>query len=424
MKRHVSRSVLRRLQDEPDAVAAHERSHAGSCAVCQQRSAALAANATSAAAALAVSGPPETDRRGAAVDALQMLRRLRAGELAMVPPKPGGMDRLRIRLELGRRRVFRAGAVSAVVLVSMGTLVATGAAGNLVEIFQPDSFVAVPINISTFTTVPDLTGYGTTQLVKEPSVTNTATLAQAATFTGLHLLTPGTLPSSVKGKASYLAMTQGAGSFTFNAATAAGTVNKLGKPLPPLPKGLDGSSLTLQGGPAVVEVVGPDSLRATLGHLGGGVSESESATGTVTKSSTPPSPLTPAAAADKAKGAGMLGSPGSLPSLVIVQMKAPVLYSDGPTVSQYENALLSMPGVPPAVADQIRSLGNLSSTLPVPIPSSLASSTADINGSPGLVIGDTTGIASAVLWQSHGLLYGVVGQLTDRQVVAIARSMH
>jgi hypothetical protein len=116
---------------------------------------------------------------------------------------------------------------------------------------------------------------------------------------------------------------------------------------------------------------------------------------------------------------------GGIPQLVIVQMKAPVLYSDGPSVAQYEDVLLSMPGVPPSLASQIRALGDLSSTLPIPIPTSLASAhAADINGAPGLVIGDTTGIASGVVWQSKGLVYGVAGSLTDRQVVAIARSMH
>ena len=84
-----------------------------------------------------------------------------------------------------------------------------------------------------------------------------------------------------------------------------------------------------------------------------------------------------------------------------------------------------MPGMPASLADQIRSLGDLSSTMPIPIPTSLASShTADINGAPGLVIGDTTNIASGVIWQSHGLVYGVAGTLSDRQVVAVARSMH
>src|SRR5205823_13979784 len=143
--------------------------------------------------------------------------------------------------------------------------------------------------------------------------------------------------------------------------------------------------LTLSGGPVVVEAVGSQ------------------------RSLAPSSKSLPAADATSGEGHhGLLGGLDGIPQLVIVQMKAPVLYSDGPSVAQYEDALLSMPGVPPSLASQIRALGDLSSTLPIPIPTSLASAhSADISGSPGLVIGDTTGIASGVLWQSHGLVYGV-----------------
>lgn len=413
MKHHVSRSMLRRLQDEPDAAGERDRLHAAACATCQRRAGTLAANATTAAAALGAQSPEGVDP----VPALRMLRR---GETAFVASKPRAADRLRARLELGRRRAFRGGAVITVVALVLGTLVASGAASSLIKIFEPDNFVAFPINLSSFTSMPDLSGYGSVRVLKAPTVTTTASQASAASDTGLSLLMPGSLPSSVKGSVTYLAVTQGIGSFTFNESTAAGTVNKLGRALPPLPKGLNGSSLTLQAGPAVVETVGSASGSGLLAAVGTGGG--------------PGAPVGPPASSHPGDGHpgartggphGMLARLGGLPQLVIVQMKAPVLYSDGLSVTQYENALLSMPGVPPSVAAEIRSLGNLSSTLPIPIPTSLASSSAaDINGSPGLVIGDTTGIASAVIWQSHGLVYAVIGALTDHQVVAIARSMH
>jgi hypothetical protein len=414
VKHHVSRSVLRRLQDEPDAAPERDRRHAATCAACQRRAASLAANATRAAGVLAP-GPE-------GIDLPYALRQLRGAETAVVPPRPRSIDRLRVRLEVGRRRAFRAAAVTTVVALCLGTLVASGAASSLIKIFEPDTFVAFPINLSSFSSMPDLSGFGSTQVLKTPTVTTTASQAAAAGDTGLALLTPGSLPSSVKGSVTYLAITQGVGSFTFNQATAAGTVNKLGRALPPLPKGLDGSSLTLQAGPAVVETVGSESGSGLLGAVGAGGA-----------SGPPVGPPTSfrrdgghsGSAAGALRTHGMLAGLGGIPQLVIVQMKAPVLYSDGPSVTQYEDALLSMPGVPPSVAAEIRSLGNLSSTLPIPIPSSLASSSAaDINGSPGLVIGDTTGIASGVIWQSHGLVYAVIGALTDHQVVAIARSMH
>jgi len=394
VRRHPSRSILRRIQDEPEAVAEQDRAHAASCTRCRRHSEAMAATAATAAAVL-------SDGQ-VAVDPAPALRRLRSSETGVVPPKPGALDRLRSRLELGRRRALRTGAILGVVTVTLGTLVATGAAGSLVKIFEPESFVAVPIDINSLGSFPDLSGFGSTRLLQEPNVTTTASLADAQAASGLHLLAHGKLPSAVKGDPSYRVISEAKGSFTFSAATASGTAGKLGKPLPSLPKGLDGSTLTLDAGPAVVETVGSQH---GLGQSGGsGAASSGSEAG---------------------HGKGLLGSLGGIPQLVIIQMRAPALYSDGPSVAEYEKALLSMPGMPASLADQIRSLGDLSSTLPIPIPTSLASShAADINGAPGLVIGDTTNIASGVIWQSHGLVYGVAGTLSDKQVVAVARSMH
>jgi hypothetical protein len=423
MKRHPSPAVLRRMQDEPAAAGEQDRLHVESCPVCRQRQEVMAANASVAAAALATAVP-------GTVDPLPALRRLRSNETAFLPPRPGGVDRLRSRLALARRRTLRVGAVATVVVVTMGTLVATGAAGSLIKVFQPDSFVPVSINLTSFTTLPDLSGFGTTHIIQVPSVTMTATQAAAASASGLHLLTPGSFPSSIKGNATYLVATQGSGSFTFSASAASGTAGRLGRPLPTMPADLNGSSLTLTGGPVVAELVGSQNGTGILGSLLGGPAGSGTAGihGRISSSKAAPGSkhsLGTGSGTPGPSGHGLLGGLTSIPQLAIVQMKAPTLYSNGPSVTQYENALLSMPGVPASVAAQIRSLGNLSSTLPIPIPTSLAaSSTADINGAPGLVIGDTTGIASAVFWQSHGLLYAVVGSLTDHQVVAIARSMH
>lgn len=397
MSRHPSRSVLRRMIDEPAGAGDAERTHIASCAACTRRSAAMAAAADVAGRALgdASVGAVATE------DALPALRRLRAGEAHVVAPKPTVVDRFRSRLELAPRRALRIGAVLAVVAATMGTLVATGVANDVIQIFQPETIVALPVDITSLGSLPDLSGYGTVSILKTPDVSSPASLADAAADSGLHLLTPGKLPASVHaGDTSFHVIGAGSASFTFNANVASGTATKLGKPLPSLPARLDGAVLRLDGGPLVVEAIGSQSMPLLRG--------SDAA-----------SP-----GAEPAHGS-LFGDLGTLPQVLIVQMKAPTLFSSGPTVAEYEDALLSMPGMPASLAAQIRALGNPSSTLPIPIPTSLASShTADINGAPGLVVGDTTGIASAVIWQSHGLLFGVAGSLTDHQVVDIARSMH
>lgn len=414
MKRHPSRSVLRQILDEPGTVAESHRIHAASCATCRHRCDELAAAAAVATSALS----PESE----SVDPLPALRRLRSAEPGVVLPKPPALDRIRTRVQLVRRRTLRAFAVLTVIGATMGTLVATGVASDIIKIFQPETFVAVPIDITSLGNLPDLTGYGSVRVLQTPQATSPATLAAAATDSGLHLLTPGKFPSEIKGEPAFHVLSAGSASFTFSTTAASASADALGKQLPALPARLDGSSLTLNGGPVVIETVGSQSFPGGFGLP----SAPEAAS--VSENATPASPATPAGPAGPAgKGGahGLLGALGGIPQLVIVQMKAPVLYSDGPTVAQYEKALLSMPGVPPALASQILALGDLSSTLPIPIPTSLASAhSADINGAPGLVIGDTTGIASGVLWQRNGFVYGVAGSLTDRQVVAIARSMH
>ena len=417
MNRHPSRSVLRQILDEPGAVPEPDRIHAAACAACLRHSEAMAADAGVAAAALS-GAVPAVD---ADVDPAPALRRLRSVETGVVPPRPTFVDRLRTRMQLARRRSLRVGAILAVVVATMGTLVATGGASDIIKIFQPESFVAVPIDITSLGNLPDLSGYGSVQVLQLPRASAASSLADAGSSSGLHLLATGKLPAGIKGDPTFHVVSAGSASFTFSTAAASASAGKLGQALPALPANLDGSTLTLSGGPVVIETVGSQQ------SLGSFSAPSFGGSGTAPSRGALPPGSPPKATASMPNEAhhGLLGGLGGIPQLVIVQMKAPVLYSNGPTVAQYENALLSMPGVPPSLASQIKALGDLSSTLPIPIPTSLASAhAADINGAPGLVIGDTTGIASGVVWQSHGQVYGVAGSLTDRQVVAIARSMH
>ncbi|MGH2717578.1 MAG: hypothetical protein ACRDJU_03220 [Actinomycetota bacterium] len=426
LRRHPGRAVLRRVQDEPGAVPERDRTHIAACVVCQRRQEVDAAAAAVASSVLAEGARVQ-------VDPLPALRQLRATETSVVPPKPRALDQVRDRIERTRRRTLRVGAVSTVVVLAMGTLVATGVAGNLVNILQPESFAPVQVNLESFTTLPDLSGYGNVHVLETPRVTETGSQASAASFSGLDLLAPGKLPSSVKGPTTYLAATAGAASFTFNTDTASGTAGKLHKALPALPANLNGSTLTLQGGPAVVELTGSQSLGDLAGLVPGGLGslglQHSSAKGEKVKptlkspAGAPTGTATEGGSGNKLKD--LLGGVSSVPELAIVQMKAPALSSNGPSLADYENALLSMPGVPASLSAQIKALGNPSTTLPIPIPTSLASSSAvNINGAPGLLIGDSTGIASAVIWESHGSMYAVVGALSSSQVVAIARSLH
>jgi len=102
----------------------------------------------------------------------------------------------------------------------------------------------------------------------------------------------------------------------------------------------------------------------------------------------------------------------------------PTVQSSGVSVRQLEDYLLQQPGISPELAAQIRALGNPSQTLPIPIPVNMANShPARVQGMPGVVIGDSSGLGSAVVWVKDGVVYAVGGTLTEDQVLQVANSL-
>jgi hypothetical protein len=126
--------------------------------------------------------------------------------------------------------------------------------------------------------------------------------------------------------------------------------------------------------------------------------------------------------------ATLLRGVGSLPSgpaFILVATRTPTVTSTGVTARQLEDYLLSVPGIPSGVASELRAVGNPAVTIPVPIPIDLASGTSvSINGARGLLIGDSTGLGSAVVWQHDGVVDAIAGTLTANEVLGVARSTH
>lgn len=116
---------------------------------------------------------------------------------------------------------------------------------------------------------------------------------------------------------------------------------------------------------------------------------------------------------------------GELPDLVVGQMAAPKIMSTGVTVQELENYVLSLPDVPSTLATQLRSLGDPTTTLPLPIPVDMAQSQkVSVQGVEGVAIGDQTGAGSVVIWEKNGMIYGVGGPLKESDVLATANSLH
>lgn len=370
--RHVSDGWLRRMIDDPLILGAADRRHFEGCADCQARLAAMAAD-SQAVAGLLSTPLPAVDPAAAAV-AIGERGALRTA------PLPPIVRNVAARVEINpapAARTLAAVAIAAVLVVGM---VVSGAAANLLTIFEPKQVTAVPVapsELQSLQGLPDLSAYGTVKVTTQPVLQSVADVQAAASQTHLQVLQPSHVPASVTGPSAFAVISQGSGSFTFSAAKAQAAAQRDGKALPPMPANIDGSTLYLTIGPAVVESF------------------------------------------------GVSGQGGQLPSLVVVQARVPKVQSTGVSVAELRNYLLAQPGISPTLAAQIRAIGDPSQTLPIPIPANLATShPVGVQGVQGLAIGDSSGLGSAVIWVKDGLVYAVGGTLTESQVLQVANSLH
>jgi hypothetical protein len=114
-------------------------------------------------------------------------------------------------------------------------------------------------------------------------------------------------------------------------------------------------------------------------------------------------------------------SAADVPTLTIATMPRPTAVSSGASLSQIEAFLLAQPGIPPALAEEIRLLGDLRTTLPVPVPSGASVRSVQVSGWPGVLLSDSSNAAAAVVWEdSHGMLHVVAGILDAQDVLNVA----
>jgi hypothetical protein len=370
---HLDDGTLRRLIDEPGGDGAE---HAAACAACRGRVESLRLEAAPARAALG--GPPDAVDVGAALTAV---RARAAGK------RPG-------------RGLFLspwAGALAAIVV--LGLLIAFTPLGTVAQsflaIFEPHEFVAIPItrsDLSELRALPDLDAYGTVREGPRPMLATVADGRAAALVAGLPVKVAAYVPAGIPRPAQYHVRARSTTTFTFSAARAAISASQTGKDLPPMPAGLDGSTLVASLGPVVVATYGV--APQGFGRLHGQMRFHH-------------------------RGPGLQG-----PLLVVAQAPAPRVSSSGASVRQIEDYLLALPGVPSDLAAEIRAIGDPSTTLPIPIPVDReVAQPVTIQGVSGLGVLDDTGIGSGVVWQRDGIIYAVAGTLRAREIMAVADSL-
>jgi hypothetical protein len=269
-------------------------------------------------------------------------------------------------------------AVRSPVVAAMGVVVVLGGAGaaaaaDWLQVFRTEEVAAVPISTADLVGVPDLSAYGDLELVTDPDVREVADADAAEEATGLDAPRVESLPAGVTGEPAYTVGGQAVAEFTFSADRAAQAATEAGETLPPPPAGLDGATFRLVAGPGV------------------------------------------AAVWSEARG---------VPALVVGRVTAPTAFSSGVPFDTARDYLLSLPGLPAGVAEQLRTFSADAATLPLPVPADMVTtSTAEVDGVEATVLESRDGTMAGVVWVSDGVVTGVAGAVSTDEVLAVAREL-
>ena len=365
--RHLNEGVLRRVHDDSFAVSNDERRHLDTCARCRRRMDAVAGDAAAAARLLA-------RPLGAAAAPDDALARLRSR--VAVASNDGAPRRAPRAPSMARRR-WAVGLVVAPVMAV--AVVGTASAEGWLSIFAPTRVAPITLTAGELNGLPDLSGFGRMR-ASNPETHRVGGARQAAAATGLHVLQPGALPAGIPSTVTWAVVGHGNATFTLDRAAAAAAAARAGRVAPTIPSGLDGTTVTVQAGPAVLAIYGKPAQE---------------------------------------------GSTMSLPTLAIAEGRRPTASTNGASLKQLEDFLVAQPGVSPQLAAEIRAIGSAGSTLPIPIVSgTMTSQTVSIDGVQGVAAGDSTGLGAAVVWEKDGVVYAVGGLLPQSEVLDIARSLH
>ena len=364
--RHVPSPVLRRLVDEPLAVPDRDRRHLTGCDHCQAESSKVAANAAVASRLLAA--PPDV----ADVDLEWIMLQERLRE-----PGAPGRPVVHVPRRMPRRLVtLGTGTAVAAGVIALGV----GAAAALHSIYAPTHVAPVTISPADLAAVENIAGLSGSQLsgnlppsgsrqlaFGELSWTSAgaprqvSSIARASALTRLAFSAPATLPAGVGPAGNIAVAPQVTATVRFNASAG---------------PAIGGSTLEVTAGPAIVVQYGSRT-----------------------------------------------GQDG-LTTLVVAVMARPVASSTGATASQLEAFLLSRPGLPHGLAQELRMLGSPGTTLPVPVPPGVSAQQLKINGAPAVLVTVPSRVASGVVWESRdGVVHGVGGLLDSGDVLGVARQI-
>lgn len=364
--RHIADGTLRRLGDEPMSVPDRVVQHLARCPRCSRREQAVTEDAEAVRRVLARPRPvPDVDRAWA---------RLSSGLAAGPTPEPAWTPALRKaswrpRRRLSPRAALLAGGLAVVVAGS-------AAAATVTTIFAPTRVAPVSLGRSDLQSVASVMGLGGSNVLGGfPTASGQLGLA----FGSVSWTSAGT-PSSVSTPAE--------------AAAAAGFPLALPTRLP-------------AGVGKLAELAVQPQVRATLTF--------DSRAGALAGSRV-----------DLEAGPAVLAAYGSagglgLPTFAVLTMPRPTAQSSGASLAQIESFLLSRPGLPGQLAEEVRLLGDLSTTLPVPVPAGASVHSVQVHGSAGVLVSDASRSVSGLVWEDpHGMLHLLAGLVSPQDLLRVA----
>jgi hypothetical protein len=361
--RHPTEGVLRRLLDEPAGVADSDREHVVGCDECVHELATIRDDADLVFSALVADTATDVDLAAA----WRRLSTAAAGpeRAHAVTPRPG-------RLRAALRRPAGAGIAAALVVTGAGAAAANG----WLQIFRTERIVPVAITAPDLHALPDLSDYGEVVLTGDTGVQRVPDARAAAAATGLDVPEVTALPRGVTGEPIYEVGGEVNATFTFSLDRAAQAAADAGEELPPPPSGLDGSQVRLVAGPGVAQV---------WSHQTG------------------------------------------VPTLLVGRAVAPTAFTSSPSGVSFDTLreyLLLLPGLPPEVAEPLRTFNADSSTLPLPVPAErVTTSSALVDGQEATVLATRDRSLAAVVWVDDGVVTVVGGALDTDEVLAVARGL-
>ncbi|HEX8628643.1 MAG TPA: hypothetical protein VF755_10785 [Catenuloplanes sp.] len=364
--RHPTDGTLRRLLDEPAGVADADRQHVSGCPVCLSGLSAAQRDATLARTALDVDVAVDVDA------GWSRLSHAVAADVGRSRPAVAAARR-RPAAALRWRTTLRRPAVAAFAVVVLLTGAGAAAAADWLQIFRTEQIAPITLNQADLVALPEVSGYGTVEVTTKANVREVADAAAAEKATGLAVPRVRELPRGVTGQPAFQVGDQVNMVFTFSVEKAARTAAAAGHTLPPPPPGLDGSQFRFRAGPGL------------------------------------------AAVWLEARG---------LPALVVARAVAPTVYSAGVPLQTAVSYVLSLPGLPDAVASQLRGFSGDGTTLPLPVNAKyLTSAPADVGGAPATVLTSRDGLLAGVVWVKDGVVTAVVGSVGTDEVLSVARGL-